>query len=89
MSMAKFLYEYTWCRFGCAIELFSDQGTHFINKIVHELCTYYAVVHKKSTSYYPQVSGLAEPTNKNPQMILTKIFNENITDWDKKLNSAL
>ena len=63
-SITKFLYESIWCQYGCPIELVSDQGTHFINKIVHELSTYYAVVHKKSIHYYPQVNGLAESTNK-------------------------
>ena len=58
-STAKFPYEFIWCWFGCPIELVSDQGTHFINKIVHELSTYYAVVHKRSTPYYPQANGLA------------------------------
>ena len=59
-SRAKFLYENVWCRFGCLIELVSDQGTHFINKIVNELSTYYVGVHKKSTPYYPKANGLAE-----------------------------
>ena len=88
-STAKFLYENIWCQFGCPIELVSDQGTHFINKLVHELSTYYHVVHKKSTPYYPQANGLAESTNKTLQIILKKIVNENRTDWDQKLNSAL
>ena len=88
-STAKILYESIWCRFGCPIELVSDQGTHFINKLVHELSTYYAVVHKKSTPYYPQANGLAESTNKTLQTILKKIVNENRTDWDQKLHSAL
>ena len=88
-STTKFLYENIWCWNGCLIELVSDQGTHFINKIVHELSTYYAIVHKKSIAYYPQANGLAESTNKTLQTILKKIVNENRTDWDKKLNSAL
>ena len=82
-STTKFLYEYIWCCFGCPNELVSDQGTHFINKIVNELSTYYAVVHKKSTLYYPQANDLAESTNKTIQMILRKIVNENRTDWDQ------
>ena len=81
-STTKFLYQYIWCWYGCPIELVSDQGTHFINKIVHELSTYYAVVHKNSTPYYPQPNGLAKSTNKTLQMILKKIVNENRTDWD-------
>ena len=28
-STAKFLYECIWCRYGCPIELISDQGGHF------------------------------------------------------------
>ena len=88
-STTKFLYKYIWCRFGCPIELVSDQGTHFRNKIVNELSTYYAVVHKKSTSYYPQANVLVESINKTLQMILRKIDYENRTYWNQKLNSAL
>ena len=50
---------------------------------------HYAVVHKKSTLYYPQANGLAESTNKTLQNILRKIVNENQTDWDTKVSSAL
>ena len=88
-STAKFVYEHLWCRYGCPIELVSDQGGHFINHIIRELTHHYAVVHKKSTPYYPQANGLAESTNKILQTILKKIVNENRTDWDNKLQSAL
>ena len=37
---------------------------------------FYAVVHKRSTLYYPQANGLAESTNKTLQNILQKIVNE-------------
>ena len=46
-------------------------------------------VHKRSTPYYPQANGLAKSTNKTLQHILRKIVNENQTDWDMKLHSAL
>ena len=88
-STAKFIYENLWCRFGCPIELVSDQGGHFVNRIICELTSHYAVVHKKSTPYYPQANGLAESTNKTLQTILKKIVNENHMDWDDKLHSAL
>ena len=88
-STTKFPYKYIWYRFACPIELVSDQGTHFVNQIVHELSNYYVVMHKRSMRYYPQANGLAESTNKTLQMILRKIVNENRTDWDQKLHSAL
>ena len=84
-SMAKFVYKYLWCWYGCPIELVSDQGGNFIIHIIRELTMHYAVVHKKSTPYYPHVNGLAESTNKILKTILKKIFNENRTDWDDKL----
>mgnify|MGYP002776912106 CR=1 FL=1 len=63
-STEKFVYEHLWCHFGCPIELISDQVGHFLNHIIRELTMHYAVVHKKSTPYYPQVNGLAESKNK-------------------------
>ena len=84
-STTKFVYEHLWCHYGCPIELVSDQGAHFINHIIWELTTHYAVVHKKSIPYYHQANGLAESTNKILQTILKKIVTKNRTDWDDKL----
>mgnify|MGYP000270547135 CR=1 FL=1 len=66
-----------------------DQGGHFLGQVVESLTTFYAVVHKQSTPYYPQANGLVESTNKTLQNILRKIINENRTDWDTKLRNAL
>ena len=88
-SKTKFLYEHIWCRFGCPIELINNQGGHFLNAVIAGLTQHYAIVHQKSTPYYPQANGLAESTNKTLQNILRKIVNENRTNWDRKLHSAL
>ena len=76
-SMAKFLYEYIWCRYDYPIELISDQGGHCLSQVVESLTTFYAVVHKRNTPYYLQANGLAESTNKTLQNILRKFVNEN------------
>ena len=44
-STAKFLYEFIWCRYGCPIELISDQGGHFLGQVVESITSFYAVVH--------------------------------------------
>ena len=56
---------------------------------MESLTTFYVVVQKRSTPYYLQANGLTESTNKTLQNILRKIVNENMTDWDTKLHSAL
>jgi hypothetical protein len=59
-STAKFLYEYIWCRYGCPIELVSDQGAHFVNEVVRGLTQHYVVVHRRSMVYYPLGNGPSE-----------------------------
>jgi hypothetical protein len=81
-STAKSLYENILSRLGCPIKLVSDQGTHLINEVIATLTSHYAIIHKKSTVYYPQANGLVESTKKTLQNIFRKIVNENRTDWD-------
>ena len=79
-STTNFLYEYIWCWYDCPIELISNQGGRFIGQLVETLMTFYAVVHKRSMSYYPQANRLTESTSKTLQNMLRKIVNENQTD---------
>ena len=88
-STTKILYKFIWCPYDCSIELISDQEGHFLGQVVESLPTFYAVFHKRSTPYYPHANRLAKSTNKTLQNILRKIVNENQTDWDTKLQSAL
>ena len=81
-SVAKFLYEMIITRYGCPMELVSDQGTHFLNATIEELVQKHMIIHKKSTIYYPQANGQAESTNKVLQNVLKKTVEANRTDWD-------
>ena len=77
VSTTKFVYKHLWCRFGCLIEIISNQGGHFLNHIIRELTRHYTA------------NGLAESTNKLLQTILKKKVNENHTNRDEKLHNAL
>ena len=79
-SVARFLYEAIMTRYGCPVELVTDQGGHFINAVLRELVTRHLIIHKKSTVYYSQANGQAEPSNKVLLAILKKLVNENWTD---------
>lgn len=52
-SVAKFLYKNIMTRYGCPVELVSDQGGHFLTKVIKKLTTLHIINHKKSTVYYP------------------------------------
>jgi transposase InsO family protein len=88
-STARFIFEEIITKFGCPIELVSDQGSHFLNVTIQILTKTFMVLHRKSTTYYLQANGQAESTNKVIKSILTKIVYANRTDWDTKLYAAL
>lgn len=57
---ADFIYEYIVTRYGCPLSLQSDNGTHFVNPIIKNLCRILRVKHRLSTPYYPQSNGKVE-----------------------------
>ena len=75
-STAWFLYDQVISRFGCPLEFVSDQGGHFINKIMEHLTKTFMIKHRKSTPYYPRCNGQAKSTNKTLKGILTKIVQD-------------
>ena len=86
---AKFIFEDIITKFGCPIELVSDQGSPFFSETIQILTRIFMVLHRKSTIYYPQANGQAESTNKVIKTTLTKMVNANRTKWDTKLHAAL
>jgi hypothetical protein len=62
---------------------------HFINDTRKHLIEYFLLKHVNSTTYYSQGNGQAEYTNKVIGILLTKLVNEKITDWDEHLSIVL
>lgn len=88
-SIAKFLYEVMITRFGCPIELISDQGAHFVNEVIKELTETFLISHHKSTPYYPCMNGHVESLNKILENCLRKVCDIGRSDWAKNLSSIL
>jgi len=72
-TTTKFIYELVFKHYGLSIEIFSNIGTHFINKVIEYLLDEFLVVHKKFAPYHPQANGQEKSTNKILCMVLTKI----------------
>lgn len=87
--VVNFLKNYIFSRFGVPRALISDEGTHFLNKLMENLLSKYNVKHKISIPYHPQTSGQVEITNRKIKRILEKITSASRKNWPIKLEDAL
>ena len=85
----RFLHKHVFTRFGTPRAIISDEGTHFVNKILAGLLAKYDVKHKIATGYHPQTNGQAELSNREIKGILEKVVNPSRKDWSKRLDDAL
>ena len=88
-TIAKFLFENVFTRYGLSIEIVSDRGKHFLNEVIENLFGKFMIIHNKSAPYHLQANGQAESTNKILKSVLTKIVSTTKTDWELKLRSAV
>ena len=79
-TIAKFLYEYVFARYGFPIEIVSDEGVHFVNEVIEFLLNEFMVIHRKSAPYHPQANGQVESTNKTLCSALAKVVEGNCVD---------
>ncbi|MCO5564238.1 hypothetical protein L7F22_017896 [Adiantum nelumboides] len=63
-SIAAFLYENVFTRYGLPIEIVRDRGTHFLNEVIEYLLSEFMVIHNKFAPYHPQANGQAEHQTK-------------------------
>ena len=81
-SVAEFIYEEIICRHGPPKIIQSDQGTHFVNKVIKQLTEKFRIKHSLSSPYHPQTNGLVERFNQTLCEGIAKVA-ENIDDWDE------
>ncbi|XP_050896392.1 uncharacterized protein LOC127103157 [Lathyrus oleraceus] len=87
--VVTFLKNNIFSRFGVLRALISDEGTHFLNKLMENLLKKYNVKHKIATPYHPQTSSQVEVSNRKIKQILEKTVCTSRKDWAVKLEDAL
>ncbi|XP_062103135.1 uncharacterized protein LOC133814153 [Humulus lupulus] len=84
----KFLHKHVFTRFGTPRALISDEGTHFVIKILVALLAIYSVKHNIAIAYHPQKNGQAEISNREIKRILEKMVNPSRKYWFHRLDDA-
>ena len=63
-------------RFGCPVNLHSDQGTNFMSKLFRSLCSELVIQRTSTTSYHPQGNAMIENTNRTVEECLSKYIGQ-------------
>ncbi len=70
------------CRFGLPLELITDQGKEFTNKMAEHLFNLLNIRHTTTSSYHPQCNSQAEVCNKTIAKYLAAFVDESTLDWE-------
>ena len=89
LTIARFLYENIFSRYGCPLEIITDRGSHFVNEIIDTLLQKYKIFHRKSCAYYPRANGQAEISNKVLCKLLRKLCYQQPYSWAEALLRTL
>ena len=86
---AHFILEHILTSFGFPKILMSDRGTNYFNESIEVLTEEFHIHQVKSTLYHPQAYGTVQDSIKILENALTKICNDDQSDWDVYIPSML
>ena len=81
-EVAMRLVNDIFCEFGIPVQLFSDKGTEFVNKLVTKINHLFRVSRMSTTPYNPRSNGLVENHNKTLKDQLHHFIGVLHDDWD-------
>ena len=83
--LAKKLVDEFISRFGCPLEMHSDQGQNFVGKIFTHLCKLLQITKTRTTAYRPRSNGQVERYNRTLLQMIRCLREQNISAWDDYL----
>ncbi len=81
-AAAKMLVHEFISRFGCLLQLKSDQCRNFESELFCEVCRLLQITKMRSTLFRPESNGLVERFNLALARMIRSFVNKNEKDWD-------
>jgi hypothetical protein len=88
-TATQFFFNHVITHFGFPLQLVSNHGKHFENKVFAELSTKLGFSHEFASLYYPQSNEKFEAIEKFLKTILQSTVDKHKTDWHQMLFSTL
>ena len=84
-EVARAIVDNFITKFGCPIEIFTDQGKCFESHLFAALCEVLNITKTRTTSYHPQSNGQVERFNSVILAMIRCTLGEEKDRWDEKL----
>ena len=84
-EVAKCMVDGFISRFGCPIEIHTDQGKNFDGKLFASVCELLQIAKTKTTPYRPCSNGQVERYNRTVLQLIRCFLKRNQQNWDEPL----
>ena len=84
-TVCEAIFEKWICRYSVPVEIVTDQGREFCNKLSDELYKLLKMTHQTTTSRHPQCNSQAEVANKTIAKYLSSFVDGTTLDWEQFL----
>ena len=88
-TIAHLLIDEICTRYSCPLEILSDNGSEFCNRVFQETLASLNIHHVTTSFYRPQANGLIERYHRTLVDVISKKLATNEGTWDMFLNQAL
>ena len=82
-TVATEIFNKWVCRFGSPIQIHSDGGKEFCNKLAEELFVKLNIQHTKTSPAHPQCNSQVEVFNKTVAKYLSSFVDQSTLDWEQ------
>lgn len=88
-QIAHLILEFIVTRYGCPLEILTDNGSEQVNRKVKETLKTMNINHITTSYYSPQANGRVERFHRTLHHVMSKQIQDNLQTWDLYLNQTL
>ena len=89
ITVARVLADQWIARFGCPLQILTDQGPCFEAELFQDLCKLLSIHKIRTSPYKASSNGLLERFHRTLNSMIAKFISSNHKDWDLKLPTIL
>jgi transposase InsO family protein len=89
VTVAKALVVHWISRFGCPLQILTDQGSCFEAELFQDLCRLLGIDKVRTSPYKPSTNGMLERFHKTLNAMLAKVVAGSHRDWNEQLPMVL